>query len=226
MSLSKLRIRQIFYEKSQQYWLDPRFEPYYNHKSNYLLENQAIIDLWKNDDHLFSEYYGVFSHKFKRKLNMSGDLIEVLMQKDDYAHDVYTFFKKNRKCNLILQANNWHEHFIEIYERIVKVMQWDDIVDRNIHFEPIFSNHWIAKSAIFDDYVSNFLRDVILVMNRDKVLKEMCFRDAKYLSKNKVNSDVCLKVFGVPYYTYHAFILERLFPIYCYFNNIKVKHFD
>ena len=90
--------------------------------------------------------------------------------------------------------------------------------------QPIYSNHWIASKETFKEFCLDFLIPVTDLMNESKLLRDLCNQDANYISREKINPETCLKVFNRPYYTYHCFILERLFPIFCFLRDKTVKH--
>jgi hypothetical protein len=201
------------------------FEPLFNESCDHLLESGIIQRLHKERDHEDSSYYGVVSHKFYKKVGRtSGSIIEQVYNYPT-APDVFSFFPKNPKLNLINQGNGWHPHFKEIYKRIAQLMHWDLQIDHPRHkMEGIYSNHWIAKEEVFDKFVREYLNPVVKFMEKDRKLKKLCFLDANYISRDKIDPETCKLVFGKPYYTYHCFILERLFPVFCYLEKLDVKH--
>jgi len=226
--MSRVRVRQIYF-KDNQLWFTMNqtkdFVPFHNPKANYFLESGVIRRLFEKGDWIDSSYYGVVSHKFFSKIKKSSDFVLRKIEEDGYKSDVYSFFNSNPKVNVVKQAEQWHDGFIDIYKIINSRMDWGlNFDDSNLLLEPIFSNHWIAKREVFEDYCEHFLIPVMNLMDENKLLRELCFKDSNYISNQKASPEQCGKIFGKPYYTFHPFILERLFPIFCHIQDINVKH--
>lgn len=223
-----LRVRQIYYKEIQKVINMERtrnFVPYYNPISDETLESGVIRRLFEEGDYKDSEYYGVLSHKFYKKLKKDSNYIENTILNDEDKADVYSFFGNLNKTNLITQGNNWHPLFVDIYKVIANRLDWGiDLEDNKALMQPIYSNHWIASKETFKEFCLDFLIPVTNLMNESKLLRDLCNQDANYISREKINPETCLKVFNRPYYTYHCFILERLFPIFCYLRGKTVKH--
>ena len=223
-----LRVRQIYYKPIQLHFnmRDTKdFIPLFNDKSDHLLESGVIKRMYDEKDYLDCDYYGVVSHKFYKKIHKTSSYVKQTIEEYSTRPDVFSFFAKNPKLNLVNQGNNWHDLFSDIYVRLSKVLDWGiDITNPRHKMEGIYSNHWIAKSKIFEEYVRDWLIPVIDVCEKDRKLKKMIWSDAKYISHDKLKPDQCEAIFSKPYYTYHCFILERLFPIFCYIKEKTVEH--
>ena len=104
-----LRVRQIYYKEIQKVINMERtrdFVPYYNPISDETLESGVIRRLFEEEDYKESEYYGVLSHKFYKKLKKDSNYIENTILNDEDKADVYSFFGNLNKTNLITQGNN------------------------------------------------------------------------------------------------------------------------
>jgi hypothetical protein len=87
-------------------------------------------------------------------------------------------------------------------------------------------NHFCATREIYQKYVFEYLSPAMILMNGPE-LRELCWRDSNYSNLNKTDSataDYLKEKIGVPYYPYHAFVLERLFAIFCHNRKIKVDY--
>lgn len=226
--MPKVRVRQIYYNDNHVWFGMAQtrdFEPYYNPNATKCLESDVIRKLYEDKDYINSDYYGVVSHKFYGKIKKSSDFVLRKIKQDGYKADVYSFFNYNPKVNVVHQAEIWHKGFIDIYKILNVKMDWGlDFEDPNLLMQPIFSNHWIAKKDVFEDYCKNYLTPVIIALDDSKVLKNLVNEDSNYISKQKATPEQCQAIFGKPYYTFHPFILERLFPIFCHIRDINVKH--
>jgi len=225
------RIRQIYFKPAQVGLLDDSWEPCENtSRVTPIFENQVIKDLYLEGDHKSSDYYGVFSYKFFNKHRKQGVDIERLISQDEYQHDVYSFFKHEQfksstKKNTFFDP--YHPNLLEIGSRVVKRLFNANI--RTIKAERIYYNHWLAKSEVFDSYCKEMLLPAIDLMNGE--LKELTWSNANYRARSDVDERImgmmtperCLEVFGVPYYTHHAFVLERLPSIYFALKGYSIK---
>jgi hypothetical protein len=232
--MTSCRIRQIYFRDDQIGFLDDLWEPYLNKTVTPYFENEVFRKLFLAGDYNQSDYYGVFSYKFSNKHHKDGHAIESYIQADEYAHDVYSFFGNNQfktstKKNTFFDPH--HPHLLEIGRELIKKLFGKEI--HTIKADRIYYNHWIAKSDIFAGYCKDMLIPAMDLMESDKYIKELCNMDAKYnntsLSKHiqafqMMSTERCMEVFGVPYYTHHAFILERLPSIYFALKNHSIKH--
>lgn len=223
-----LRVRQIYYKPIQLHFnmRDTNdFIPLFNPTSDHLLESGVIARMYQSNDFKDCDYYGVVSHKFYKKIHKTSSYVKQQIEEHPTKPDVFSFFEKNPKLNLVNQGNTWHELFSDIYVRLAKVLKWDiDITNPKHKMEGIYSNHWIAKKEVYEEYCRDYLIPVINALESDKKLKKMIWSDANYISHDRLNAEQCEKIFNRPYYTYHCFILERLFPIFCYMEEKTVVH--
>lgn len=204
------------------YLNDGRVTPYF--------ENDVFKKLYLAGDYKNSDYYGVFSHKFANKHRKDGRSLNRFMVLDEYNHDVYSFFR-NKQFTGTTKANTFydtfHPHLLEIGSEIVKKLFSENIA--TIKADRIYYNHWVAKKDVFEGYCKDMLLPAMELMEGE--LKELCWRDAKYRAGRNISGEVmaimsperCLEVFGVPYYTHHAFVLERLPSIYFALKGHTIK---
>ena len=172
-----LRVRQIYYKEIQKVINMERtrnFVPYYNPISDETLESGVIRRLFEEGDYKSSEYYGVLSHKFYKKLKKDSNYIENTILNDEDKADVYSFFGNLNKTNLITQGNNWHPLFVDIYKVIANRLDWDiDLEDKKALMQPIYSNHWIASKETFKEFCLDFLIPVTDLMRESKLLRDL-----------------------------------------------------
>ena len=228
------RIRQIYYKPVHLGELDRDFIPYKNTLVTPYFENYIIRELYCQQDHKQSDYYGVFSWKFNRKHLKQGASLFRSMDKDNHSHDVYSFFgnkqfKGSSKANTFYDTH--HPYLLEIGSKIVKKLFNEDI--SKIQADRIYYNHWLAKSSVFENYCKEMLLPVMDLMENDKEVKELCDKDSGYNNRDQkqhiqinkpMDADACMKVFGYPYYDHRAFVLERLPSIYFALKGYTVKH--
>lgn len=232
----RVRIRQVYYESAQRGHLDPRFCPYLNDRplSPYF-ENEVLARLHAARDHETCDYYGVFSWKFRAKHDMDGGQLFESLEEDRYFHDVYSFLEKGTRSGRSSAEPNtffdlFHPNLLEIGRTIVRRLFEVDL--GRVRAPPIYYNHWISTSGLFDGYCRQMLIPAMDLMEQDEHLNCLVFEDSKYgmsqparpVLGHRMNAESCLAVFGVPYYPHHSFVLERLPSIYFAIKNVDVKY--
>ncbi len=225
--MNKLKVFQIYFNEAQ---LPLNFIPYYNEKCSPYFENKVIVDLIKKNQHKGCTHFGVLSHKFAEKIKermssnwdslpelknhhrflMNADEIEkalalfdppVLALMQHPAHDPVSF------------GGRFHQKLPDFFKEVTKKIgaEWKPEVFDRVYY----SNYFIAKPAIYADYVNTMLAPAIQVMDDMPDL----WQDSGYPKKLPENLS---KEWGVNYYPYHTFILERLFSYYCNINKNKI----
>lgn len=226
-TLRKLRVKQIYYDRVQVGFLDPNFEPFFNEGKSKFLENQVISDFHAKGAHEESEYFGVLSWKFRQKRKKDGEWIDYHMDKYK-GYECYSFFPEWDHPNCWVLGETIHKDFIKIGNLIFNKLGFGD-VDK-IDTPNIYMNYWIIKSELFDRYCKEVLNPVMAIMEEDEEIKELLMQRTTYKNsedlsmRNIANEEQCMELFGVPYYTYHPFVLERCMATFIALNNFTVKH--
>lgn len=226
------RVRQIYYREDQLSKCE--FEPYYNPLANEFLESKVILDLYKTGDHVGHDYYGVVSWRFKDKVPMDRNLLEVLMENE--TSDIVSFMGKfkmgvgsGKVDSVWLHADRWHRDFSKIGNMLSERLGWGVDVTK-LKTPIVYYNYWIARNEVFEDFCKEMLEPALFIMSNeeDKELQELLWRDADYRNSAGTNLDMegCLKVFGVPYYPYHPFVAERLISTYIALYKPSFKHLN
>ena len=198
-------------------------------------ENSVIVDLISKGDHVGSDYFGVFSHDVAghihfaemldgRKLRFSPDALRDIVMAYPGV-DVFSFQKRRKNQNIVLQAENYHPGFVGYMTDILRNTGFMDSVPSQLDHIILF-NHFVAKSDIYEQYVKELLMPAMDVMKYMAGLWE----DSGYI-KHHVHGKIMpdnwqdhfQKSFGVPYYPYHAFLCERLPSIFCQKHKLNVK---
>lgn len=215
--------------------LDELWQPFDNSgRVSPYFENEVITGLYNTSDHVDSDYYGVFSYKFNNKHHITGERINQIMQRDEYAHDVYSFFRTKQfkgrdKANTFQDRH--HPYLLRIGELIVTSLFGKDI--NKIIADRIYYNHWIAKKDVFTGYCKDMLIPAIDLIENDPLIHALCWEDSNYNHSNNrqhievnrpMDNDKCMEVFGVPYYPHHPFVLERLPSIYFALKGYSIMH--
>lgn len=83
---------------------------------------------------------------------------------------------------------------------------------------PFFSNYWVIRSKYLTGYL-NWSSLVKQVIEKDPII-------ATENSHYKTKSKRFTHIFGVPYMTWHPFLMERMICIYTYFTNLRLYVYE
>ena len=221
-----VQVYQILYDASHQQHLSTSTTWYDNSDATNqpCLENHVIADLIRSGDHLQADYFGVLSWAFERKRAVRIDKLLPLV---DGSVDVYAFDNMHKQPNVWTKAETWHkgiigaarEAFFEMGRADVAT-QFDKVITPNI-----YSNAFIARREVYEDYVTNWLIPFMTVLERIESAQTECKSYTALKQKQGVTTEHLQRVTGYPYYTLMPFICERLFSTYLAFNpHITIKH--
>lgn len=226
-SMNQLKGVQIYYDASQEGYLNPNLIPYYNAASyNPCLENTVIKELILKGNHKDCDYFGVFSWRFEKKHARSLTRLMDEVRNDKDGADVYSFFSLHTKPNLWVVAEKWHKGILEVTKDIFRKTDLFKVADEleTIRMSSIYQNAHFARPDIYEKYVIEWLIPLMTAMldERDTELQTKLNVDTRY--KSEKSKEHLKKTFGSPYYTLHPFICERFFSTFLAYHNYKVKH--
>lgn len=215
--MKNIKIFQIYFDKSQR--LDKGFIPVFNEHGDKYLETSVIKKLWESGEHIGCDFFGVVSYKFEKKTRLRSGDIDFHLNRHDA--DIYTFFGHTKAyqewqpLNLWKRDKIWHPNLYDIGVKIFDKLGYDI---RELLMPVIYYNYWITSPVILDEYMNEVLLPAMELMENDKEIKDLCMQDAKYPHAIKDNKRL-YEVFGRPFYTYHPFVCERLFPTFVALKN-------
>ena len=225
-----LNVHQIYFHESQL----PRLEyiPYYNKNCTIFFENSVIRDLIESGKHKDSEYFGVVSYQLREKNVITKDSwrnnknianisvkeftpelfeSELLYHKPDIMS-----FQRHSPHDPVTVADQFHPNFSRYFKEIMNKIGYDW---KPTNFEDIiYCNSFVAKSEIYERYAKEMLAPAMDIM---KEMPELS-GNAGY---SKELPDNLKKEFGINYYPYHPFLIERFFSYFAWMNNLNVLHF-
>lgn len=221
-----VQLYQILYSESQRQHLSTSTAWYDNSDATNqpCLENHVIVDLIMSGDHLQSDYFGVLSWAFERKRAVRIDSVLPLI---DGSADVFAFDHHHTQPNVWRKAETWHkgiisaarEAFFECGMHEVAV-SFDKVITPNI-----YSNAFVARSSVYEDYVTNWLVPFMTALERIESAQTECKSYTAMKQKQGVTAEHLQRVTGYPFYTLMPFICERLFSTYLAFNkHLTIKH--
>lgn len=227
-----MRVFQIYFDPSQIDQLEPGYDPYFNEKCTLFFESEVIRDLIERGEHKRSEYFGVVSYKFRQKLGYMRDnwknnknIANTSVREfttETFEELLYQFrpdamsFQRHAPHDPVMIANGFHPNFRKYWEEIMTKIgyKWEPVRIENV----FYCNYFVAKSDLYERYVNEMLGPAMEVM---KQMPELMSNSRYPLPWPKRLEEQ----FGVPHWTYHAFICERMFSYFAHIHNFKCLHY-
>jgi len=204
------KIYSITYEDAQK----SHYERYDNshiktpQQKSYLFEYNPILDILDNHS-ISEEYLGILSYKFYTKSAIGRNLLtksklDILLDSHT-GFDVYGLSKLSSKLFTGFEfIEKIHPGFFELFFPLCE----DLCLSKE---EPPFminSNFFIAKTKIYKSYAEDVIKPAIELL--DGKYRELAWRKCEYIGNPKI-----MDLTGLPFYTFHTFILERMMAQYC-----------
>jgi hypothetical protein len=216
--MEKLKLYQIFFDEQTRSKVNPLAIPYDNTwfpGKDYMpaLESQVISQLFQAGAHKGADRLGVVSWALEQKHNFRLDQL----QAQQYTEDVLYVQSMYERFDMWSFAEDNHPQIISLANRVFNALGW-----RIDFFKPvrhvIYENAHFTRVAVYEHYVQQWLAPVLEVMfalKADPILRRDLFQDSGYkFWMQKPERDNIQRVMGVPHYTFHAFICERLFSLF------------
>lgn len=215
-----IKVYQIYYDDSQKEKLNPRCIPYFNDKLTPFFENQVILDL--KPEIKGSDYFGVLSNKFEQKneTNIPFELIE----KGEF--DIYCIGKKSIFNHNVLQFSTdahgsaWRFLFFSMVSEALfnnDILLTLDVLE-SVN-KGVYQNAVICKSDIYDLYIKSTLEPCAKWLENNISLKSLLFSKCDY--DGSLTPEQLLSKYGLPHYTFHTFLLERLWSVFLQVNKVN-----
>lgn len=209
-------VKQLYFPKCGVIFRIPRSTVYFeNELFSHLMENCGE---WQNAD-----YVGQVTYRFMEKVYSPVPNIEQEIQKNPkgdiftlYNIDFWSYNKNyNTRCRLHVLNHARFNHgyrFIQAWNMLTSTIDTYENYTTNPMglYEGFFCNFWVAKVEWMKKYINVFDK-VKSIMQNDKALKDIINSDSQY--KGNMDPNKLKAITGYPFYTLHAFILER-FPIW------------
>lgn len=227
-----LTVHQIYYDESQISKLESQYIPYKNEDCTVFFENEVIAKLITSGAHLNGDYFGVVSHKLREKIYISKTTWRGISEICNTSNQQFTpelfeselikhrpdvmSFSRHMQHDPISFADRFHPEFTYWFKYIMPRIgyNWQPEVFKDV----FYCNFFVAKSEIYEDYVKKMLIPAMEVMKTMPGL----MNDSRYPHSLP---GALQEKFGVPHYTYHTFLLERMFSYYAHINKLNCLHF-
>ena len=215
------RIFQIYYDEKSKLKVNLESDFLYNKDLTVFFENLVISEWFRVNYQQLDriDYIGFLSYNFEDKNDMLIPFES--FKKGDY--DIYTLGKTVFNHNVVLFGKTSHGKYFDILFKQMcesvfnlSALQLDEI---NLG---VYQNAVVCKTYIYKQYVENYLNPCIDWLVKYPY-KDMLFSECKYNGKMS-ERELLLKT-GFPYYTFHTFLLERLWSVFIHLNKdiYKVK---
>lgn len=182
-------------------------------ESNFILELKQRANEWKNLD-----FIGIMTYGFKQKY-CNYDIQHIANLHSDC--DVITL-NNYPMLPLVKHGEFCHPNFVKIWTNLLSLLGYNDTQILNQSIPVFINNYWLAKPAVLIEYIL-FFEKVINIFETNTTIKEWLYEDAKYVT-GTVPLDKLIEISGKPYYTHHAFVLERLPCFFFWVKGYKIYH--
>ena len=211
---------QIYYEESQLQKVFNFSIPYYNQGLTIFFENDPIAKLVLSTK---ADKVGVTSWKLQEKMRARVGLRQPLtVEALNSDYQVLSFTRNSQRHTMLAMANAWHPGFIPTIKLLWEKLGYKMPGEAK---NPIYQNHYAAKTEIYQDYVKNFLQPAMELTLKDEELNKMMLQESNYgkLQKGCDLKSVKEKL-GLNFYPLAPFILERCPSLFFTMKNIPVTY--
>jgi hypothetical protein len=208
----KLNLYSIIYDSVQR----AEYKEYDNshiktiEQGSYLFEYNPMRELAPtfND----RDYYGIFSWKFRFKTGLNSLSLPYFLNKNNFEkYDIITMCYQIGQPYLEFTENQ-HKGFMDLFTKVCNRLNIEVKEPTNV----VYANQFITKGKIYKEFLK-VVNSAIDLLEMDYL--EDAFQDSGY--KGLPPKELKEKT-GLEYYTFHTFILERLFSVWIEDKNFKI----
>lgn len=212
-----MMLYQIYYEEKQLSKILPFAIPFYNPTLTIFFENTVIKELVSKSE---AEKIGVCSWKLGDKMRKHH--LDRLKINNDSGFHVLSLTRNSDRHQMLAMANAWHPGFMKTIRLI-----WEKLGLKlpGEAKNPIYQNHFIAKTTIYKDYVDNFLSPAMELTEKDEEVRNLMMQPSGYtkLTRHADPKSVKTKL-GLDDYPLAPFILERCPSLYFQLKGYKISY--
>jgi hypothetical protein len=193
----------------------PFFKPHALKQTEYL-ENEVIYYLYDHpEEYKQFKYIGFLASTFESKIPFyQFDKTLSFLREPDLIYFRTPGGIVNVGISLFLEQNasaNPHPALLPIFEKTLRFLN----IPKSYLYKPIplfFSNYFIMKRELFEEYLEMMVK-LKHEWDYNPSFRVLLWKDARY-AESKLTPEQIQKKFGVPYYSHHCFVLERLVAIW------------
>lgn len=211
---------QVYYDDKQLPKLFPFAIPYKNEGLTIYFENDCIVKLVKATT---AEKVGVCSWKLADKMRLRVGQRGLLTQKVlESEYDVLSLTRNSSKHQMLARANAWHPGFMTTIKLLWEKLGYKMPGEAK---QPIYQNHFLAKTEIYRDYVDNFLIPAMELIEKDEELNKLMLQPSGYGRLNRQADMRSVKAkLGMTDYPLTPFVLERCPSLWFTMKRINVTY--
>ena len=217
-------IYQIYFDDSSRDKINEKSEGLFNQNLTVFFENLVISEWFRNNEHYLKDidYLGFLSYNFEHKNNKEIPFNEI----EKLNYDIYLLGGKSVfNHNLVLFGKTSHgKYFDLLFKEMCRDVLGLNSLDLDLINMGVYQNAVVCKTEIYKKYIDECLNPCIdwCVNYR---YKDILFSECNY--NGGLDSRNLLIKTGFPYYTFHTFILERLWSVFIHLNEGKfnIKRF-
>jgi hypothetical protein len=207
---------QIYYKAEHRDNLYPFAVPYFNNSLTIFFENDVIKKIC---DQFTGDWLAICSWKLSQKVRKIHPVTEEVLNSE---YQVLSLTRNSSRHQMLAMASAWHPEFIPTINLLWQKLGLKRPPEAK---NPIYQNHFSAKTEIYKDYVNNFLTPAMELINRDEELHNKMIAPSNYgrLSKTADKQSVREKL-GMDDYPMCPFILERCPSLWFQMKGYKVTY--
>lgn len=225
--LDNVKLWSIVYDNENQV---AEYEKYDNssvrtvEQKSYLFEYNPLLDIINNKLEEKDAYLGVFSWKLNQKTGFTKNILLKSLKHYNYKEfDVINLTPSYKdlspdKIGFYKWTDQIHPTWMDKFTKLCNHLKLD--ISEPDSDKIIFSNMVIAKTSVYREFVKSIITPAIKYLETE--MKEEAFENSKYNSE--LSPEKLEELTGLNFWTFHTFILERLWGAYLMTNkNLTIK---
>jgi hypothetical protein len=194
---------------------------YFENIMYYKVLNERINE-WEDAD-----YVGTISYKADKKIKVPdftkvGTYYKGLNKKVD----MISFFHFMEERSMIHRTMMYHPLFLNIWKPLLEQLGFTNkqIYDEKIPH--IYGNYWMTTPSLMKEYIKFFINAKEIMDNYAPIQQYLNSGAKYYYPSNPIPLSRIIQIFGIPDYSYHPFVSERLPAFFFYTNNKSIEYFN
>ncbi len=215
-----MSLHQIYYREDQLPKLYPFATPYFNERLTIFFENAPIEHVVRQAT---TKNIGVCSWKLSDKMKIRVGIRRPLTEEAiDGDFEVLSLTRNSSRHQMMAMANAWHPGFVHAIDLLWHRLGFKRPPEAKI---PIYQNHWIGKTEIYQRYVNEFLSPAMKLIIEDAELNKVMIQPSGYgtLSRKADMTNVKLQL-GMDDYPLCPFVLERCPALWFQMRKVNITH--
>lgn len=199
--------------------LDPHDTPWMNYRWTKYISFASDIEIVRRRLHYNCSYFGLLSWRLQTKTGQRASEVAAKIESSNDNPDYWwvPFTGMQKRINVWMQGEMCEPGLYVLSQELFDRCGWDR---KYMEYETpaIFSMFFIPKSEHYEKYVIQYLQKAVIAMH-DPDFDARLTQPLRH-SSQMTGSDL-VKTFGLPAFTYHSAILERVFPAVAAMENWK-----